>query len=385
LSTQETTDTATALLSTPAINGGAAPTFNTTEGLFLYNPNINLVLGTLYQPLTFGVAPDGKNLVIELARIPNKESIYKKIYTNYDDSNVATNGGYTGSTCNIYQCGTNGTTEYQGNNATHSSITIGSTLYDSATNSLSARKDNGAVGVSFGPLVARTGINASKSYLQWQDQQRQLRRREFNWTDNYSVKDKNNFFLNDDRKTDPYTGLLKECDQIDCDRTMLNNGGINKPGGEDVPTNPTNPGPWWVQTSKGYHLDWAYRTTGNADVGGTCTTSAYAAAGFCGVNGQQTDAWIIAPAQTDSDDKVRDYTGRATTATNLDWDSQSGNWADSTARSIAVRNTLTSPARLDVIPTNPTSSINMSPQNNFGSAAIDGLLINHMKITTKGL
>ena len=391
LSTQETTDTP--LLSTPAINGGVAPTFNTTEGLFLYNPNINLVLGSLYQPLTFGVAPDGKNLVIELARIPNKESIYKKIYTNYDDSNVATNGGYTGSTCNIYQCGTNGTTEYQGNNATHSSITIGSTLYDSATNSLSARKDNGAVGVSFGPLVARTGINESKSYKQWQDQQRQVRSREFSWTDRYDVscfyKFGNTCTTNEDRYTDPYTGIQKDCSADifapSCSRTMVNNGNINKPSGEQIPTNPANPGPYWVQTNKGYHLDWAYRTTGNADVGGTCTTSAYAAAGFCGVNGQRTDTWITATAQTDSDAAKRDYTGRATTATNLDWASQTPNWADSTARSIAVRNTLTSPARLDVIPTNPTSSITMSPQNNFGSVAIDGLLINHMKITTKGL
>ena len=378
LSTQETANTA--LLSTPAINGGAAANFNTTEGLFLYNPNINLVLGSLYQPLTFGVAPDGKNLVIELARIPNKESIYKKIYTNYDDSNVATNGGYTGSTCNIYQCGTNGTTEYQGNNATHSSITIGSTLYDSATNSLSARKDNGAVGVSFGPLVARTGINASKSYKQWQDQQRQLRRREFNWTDKYEVYDNDNFFRNDEDRTDPYTGRINDCDPIGvCSRQILNNGGLNKPTGEDTGDMP------FVQTNKGYHLDWAYRTTGNADVGGTCTTSAYAAAGFCGVNGQRTDTWITATAQTDSDAAKRDYTGRATTATNLDWASQTPNWADSTARSIAVRNTLTSPAKLDVIPTNPSSSITMSPQNNFGSVAIDGLLINHMKITTKGL
>ena len=376
LSTRETSDSD--VLATPAL-GGAMPVFDQNEGLYLYNPNVNLVLGSLYQPLTFGVATDGKNFTMELARIPNKESIYKKIYTNYDDSNPVTNGGYTGSTCNIYQCGDNGIAGYQGNNATHSSITIGSTVYDAATNRLTALKDNGSVGVSFGVLTNRTGINTSKSYVQWQDQQRQLRRREFNWTDNYRVKDKNNFFVNDAARTDPYTGLINECDEINCDRNIFNNGNINKPGGEDVPSNPANPGPWWVQTSKGYHLDWVYRQSGNADVGGTCTTYT-GVVSFCGEGGEQTDAWIIAKEQTDSDDNARDYTGRATTTANLSWENKGANWADSTAKSLGVIG-----KTLDKIPTNASNSINMSPTNNFGSVAIDGLLIQHLKFTTKGL
>lgn len=40
---------------------GLAPTFDANEGLYLYNPNINLVLGSLYQPLV--LSSDGKTLV----------------------------------------------------------------------------------------------------------------------------------------------------------------------------------------------------------------------------------------------------------------------------------------------------------------------------------
>ncbi|MFW2154095.1 hypothetical protein ACG94Q_23105, partial [Acinetobacter gyllenbergii] len=88
--------------------GSAMPQFEDNEGLYLYNPNINLVLGSLYQPLTLGVAPDGKNIVIEIARLPNKESIYKQVYTDYSGADTS----YKGSTCNIYQCGNNGIAGY---------------------------------------------------------------------------------------------------------------------------------------------------------------------------------------------------------------------------------------------------------------------------------
>jgi hypothetical protein len=65
------------VLATPAL-GGAMPVFDQNEGLFLYNPNINLVLGSLYQPLTFGVAADGKNFTMELARIQTRKVSTKK-------------------------------------------------------------------------------------------------------------------------------------------------------------------------------------------------------------------------------------------------------------------------------------------------------------------
>ena len=145
LSTRETSDTS--LLDSPAVNKTAAPIFDANEGIFIHNLNTNLVLGSLYQPLILG--SDGSNFSLELTRIPNKPDIYKKIYTDYSNPNSTE---YLGSTCNVYKCGNNGLTGYQGNNATHSSITIGSTVYDSAKNTLTAYKGSDAVGVSFGAI-----------------------------------------------------------------------------------------------------------------------------------------------------------------------------------------------------------------------------------------
>lgn len=151
LSTKEIDDTS-GMLTTPAVNANSlAPTFNANDGVFIHNLNANLVLGSLYQPLILG--SDGKNFSLELTRIPNKAEIYKKIYTDYDNPNSKE---YLGSTCNVYKCGNNGLTGYQGNNATHSSITIGSTVYDSSKNTLTAYKGTGttndAIGISFGAL-----------------------------------------------------------------------------------------------------------------------------------------------------------------------------------------------------------------------------------------
>lgn len=67
-STRETSDSPNASnnLYTPAFDsaGAVAPKFADSEGLYLYNPNINLVLGNLYQPLILG--SDGKNFSIEM-------------------------------------------------------------------------------------------------------------------------------------------------------------------------------------------------------------------------------------------------------------------------------------------------------------------------------
>ncbi|AZC10874.1 hypothetical protein DKE47_016380 [Acinetobacter nosocomialis] len=173
LSTRES-GTGQGNLITPAINGGLAPTFDANEGLYLYNPNINLVLGSLYQPLV--LSSDGKNFSLELARIPNKPEIYKKIYTDY----TGTDSTYLGSTCNVYQCGTNvtlGEKTYQGSSATHSSISIGSTVYNSTNNTLEAFKGNNtqdAVGISFGKLPTGTiaAVTQVKNFYQLQNQER---------------------------------------------------------------------------------------------------------------------------------------------------------------------------------------------------------------------
>lgn len=113
---------------TPALDRSLAPIFDASEGLYLYSPNINLVLGNMYQP--FVVGSEGRNIILEVTRIPNVPEIYKQIYTYYPDVQGGSSTDYKGSTCNVAYCGSNfvqtgaGSTaiQYQGNNATHSSI-----------------------------------------------------------------------------------------------------------------------------------------------------------------------------------------------------------------------------------------------------------------------
>lgn len=164
LSTQELVGGATDN-STPAL-GGVVPNFqpnSNADGLFLYDVNINLVLGNLYQPLM--LSTDGNNFSIELARIPNVQEVYRRIYTRYEhiDPAASVDSGvtYLGSTCNIYQCGSSTIAGYQGSNATHSSITIGSTEYNPVTNQLTAHKGIGAYGVSIGELKSGTGLQSA--------------------------------------------------------------------------------------------------------------------------------------------------------------------------------------------------------------------------------
>ncbi|MGQ0474066.1 hypothetical protein [Acinetobacter variabilis] len=141
---------------TPALNGSAAPIFHDTEGLYLYSPNINLVLGTMYQP--FVVGSEGNNIILEVTRIPKIPDIYNRIYQRYPDGK----GGFLGSeallgsTCNVYTCGTEIKAQasdsialYQGRDATHSSIAIGSVERIANTNMLKAKDDNNATGVVF--------------------------------------------------------------------------------------------------------------------------------------------------------------------------------------------------------------------------------------------
>lgn len=144
LSTTEISSSKTHHLETPAIQGGGAPVFlKHDDGFYLQNPNINLVLGSLYQPIIVG--SDGKNFSLELARIPNKPEIYRKTYIDYDNPNSST---YTGSVCNVYKCGSNGSSKFQGTNATHSSITVGTTHYDSSRNTLRADNYANSKGIS---------------------------------------------------------------------------------------------------------------------------------------------------------------------------------------------------------------------------------------------
>ena len=165
---------------TPAL-GGSDPTFDDpSKGIFLYGLNANLVLGSLYQPLVLDAS--GGNFSIEVTRVPNSQAIYRQIYTRYSDIDPAAtvdNGVvYLGSTCNVYRCSADSSgnavnialagSNYQTNTATHGSISIGSTVYDAAKNQLFADKGIESFGVSFGELNSETGLQSvgRRDYIQ---------------------------------------------------------------------------------------------------------------------------------------------------------------------------------------------------------------------------
>lgn len=152
LSTAAETDALDGNVPTPALNGSDAPIFHDSEGLYLYSPNINLVLGNMYQP--FIVGSEGNNIILEVTRIPNIPAIYNQIYQNYGGGLGTTD--LKGSTCNVYSCGTpiknnasDTTALYQGRNATHSSISIGTTERISGTNMLRAKDGVNSTGIVF--------------------------------------------------------------------------------------------------------------------------------------------------------------------------------------------------------------------------------------------
>ncbi|MCO8078675.1 hypothetical protein [Acinetobacter lwoffii] len=152
LSTAAKTDALDGNVPTPALNGSDAPIFHDSEGLYLYSPNINLVLGNMYQP--FVVGSEGNNIILEVTRIPNIPAIYNQIYQNYGGGLGTTD--LKGSTCNVYSCGTpiknnasDTTALYQGRNATHSSISIGTTERISGINMLRAKDGVNSTGIVF--------------------------------------------------------------------------------------------------------------------------------------------------------------------------------------------------------------------------------------------
>ena len=337
LSTQETADSANAgnLLYTPALDlsGNAkAPTFASNEGIYIYNPNINLVLGSLYQPLILG--SDGKNFSLELARIPNKESIYKKIYTDYTGADTS----YLGSTCNIYQCGTpikdaSGNIVYQGNNATHSSISIGSIYSDDGGKTLKAYTGADAVGISFGAItnsVAQTN-SATVTGYQWALRQAGT----VTWVQN--SKCTSAIGSNYCSTVAPSNGSLSEWKYWNGSSLANSLSGAQQP------------------------VDAVACKTGSGTGYGTCNNSSTS-------NPSGTQLYATTANRTWS-------------ATNLN----GAAWL--TSQNTNVDNLLGIPGATANYPTAnqaiaPTASASF---NNLGSAVIDGLLIQHMKITTKGL
>ena len=81
------------------------------------------------------------------------------------------------------------------------------------------------------------------------------------------------------------------------------------------------------------------------------------------------------------------YNMSPTTAANASWTntSRTAGWfnASNDRTATSVYNSMGT-LKADFVPTQ-TTAVNPSPLNNLGSAVIDGLLIQHMKLTTKGL
>ena len=338
LSTQES-GTVQGLLATPAINGTSAPNFAANEGLFIYNPNINLVLGSLYQPLTVGT--DGQNITLEIARIPNKESIYKQIYTAYAGATgnltAAQIAEYKGSTCNIYQCGTSTVAGYQGSNATHSSISIGTVYSPDGGKTLQAFKGDAttdAIGISFGRLQSGSiSFTSSNTLTEVQYKQRRL---------------------NDTATTWRYRSWCSDSTLGVCNEVSNTTGAVRQ----------------WEY----------YNTSGGWDIN-NLTTAKPVDATLC-----QTGGAFGSRTGCDNYSNPKESLRYGTVAnrnwaqyTNAAWQNGSNTEVNDLIGSF---NGVTGP-----LPTTNTAAIvtPTSPSNNFGSAVIDGLLIQHMKITTKGL
>ena len=430
---------------TPAINGAAAPAFEATDGLFMYGANFNIVLGSLAQPLVIGVAADGRNLNMELTRIANQSSVYEKIYTDYANPNSTT---YLGSTCNVYQCGRTlaggGFAP-----ATHSSISIGSTNYDnsSSKNLLTAYQQADAIGVSFGALPTSYNQNGtfSKTYNDVQYQQRQVQTANYVVTDRYRLSaiattrddpynsplgSYNGSGFNPDyafrwynvAATHNYWGYATEVD-VNGNPVFADTGGRNLisnaftiNGGSTIYDDgcatayaclggKPMPGLGGYKDSNG---NWV--SGGSGTYGGTYAYSAFGEntalanmmaamkAIYPGFVAGKDDCPSGASGEDDCTGRNSSLNGTVgvsvlnsgatspTTAANASWDTgRTAAWLNAVndRTATAVYNSIGTP-KVDAIP-NQISAVNASPLNNLGSVAIDGLLIQHMKITTKGL
>lgn len=461
LSTKEANDDS-GIATTPALSSTPlAPTFDNEEGIHIYNPNINLVLGNLYQPVIFG--SDGKNFSLEIARIPNKQEIYSKIYTRYAGDTGDAGVTYSGSTCNVYQCGTTveiGGRKYQGADATHSSITIGTVDYNAANNTLTANGGDEAIGISFGVLkdqsVTFTGSQGTVIRNEVQYQQRQQRTRNYTLTDRYTLRaggDQGLVSSQTYEQVDPYGASTISCNTgwsfsgrscsvesgrwqnitgqhddwvylYDIDSTTKekkyqdygtsftiycsvasSNCLAGTPKGATL--NPDGTLTW--QSGFGENSKGVVYTCSNGSGCGSLATIAGFVAGLedCwGVGAsRQTNCYTgtgngikgLSSATGDPTlDPVIAAQKEPTKDANKQWNS-SLPWFDAATSSqisnVYQRGTGTgglagtgvNGIMPQTIPTGVSVGVNPSPKNNFGSASIDGLLIQHFKLTTKGL
>ena len=310
--------------------------------MFLYKPNINLVLGSQWQPLVFGVADDGKNLAIELTRIPNSPNVYQQIYTDY----TGTNSSYKGGTCSVYWCGGAG----NGNsvNATHSSISIGSVDYTAATAtkplSLEAYKGADSVGVSFGSLMAvqgttltNTGSNTTTANVTQARWIQRTNNADTTWTYRNAIGGTR-------------TGTANQ---------WAYNGTVVNPL-----TGVTN------ATYEAFSTRYRYPiASGNDNTWSSNTTTP----GLCGDSNCTYYGTINNRNWTVADMKGLSWSA----ADNAGLDSWLQSQGSTTRANVAANQAAT--------PALPTVAQPTFSTVNLGSAVIDGMLIQHMKITTKGL
>lgn len=351
LSTRETSsyDCATTpekCLETPALSSGVgAPTFDATEGVFIYNPNINLILGSLYQPVIVG--SDGRNFSLEITRIPNKPEIYKKIYTDYSGMDAT----YLGSTCNVYQCGTSDITGYQGGSAhenysaaalsgkklaTHSSISFGSVYSSDGGKTLQAYKGTAgvdeAVGISFGNLQSTAGFvgNPTTNTIK---EVRYVERQRLDTTWRWRSQ---------------CTGsVLGNCTSV-----TNTNGNLSQ----------------WQYYNGTSFVNSVNGWTAKPNDAALCSTALFNGQSGCNNTSGTTPMYGTVANRTWSDTNLNGAAWRTTANNDID-------------NFIGASNGITG----YVMPTTNTAPIATAPNTNMGSALVDGLLIQHFKITTKGL
>ncbi len=59
----------------------------------------------MYQP--FVVGSEGRNIILEVTRIPNVPEIYNRFIPTIQMYKVGSSTDYKGSTCNVAYCGSN--------------------------------------------------------------------------------------------------------------------------------------------------------------------------------------------------------------------------------------------------------------------------------------
>jgi len=115
----------------------AAPTFNSAEGFYITDMDINMVVGSLhYQPVIIGAVQGSQNFQIELVRLPNVAAIYNKHYIDYTKYDL-------GDATEVAKMCSNTTADCTG--ATHSNINFGKVEFK---NTAGATVDLGSAAIS---------------------------------------------------------------------------------------------------------------------------------------------------------------------------------------------------------------------------------------------